>query len=103
MTVLNVANISFSAGSVGVPTASQTVSLGALTGVTNLGEKTALSEDTGALASSQGRVAASSASAIEDLVKWVDVKVIGYDLSFGAGRRTGRRQRGLIRKDRTNQ
>jgi hypothetical protein len=83
VTVLNVANISFSAGSVGVPTGSQTVSLGALTGVTNLGEKTALSEDTGALASSQGRVAASSASAIEDLVKWVDVKVIGYDLSFG--------------------
>jgi filamentous hemagglutinin family protein len=83
VTVLNAQNISFSAGSVGVPTASQTVSLGALTGVTNLGEKTALSEDTGALASSQGRVAAASASAIEDLVKWVDVKVIGYDLSLG--------------------
>jgi hypothetical protein len=83
VTVLNVANISFSAGSVGVPSASQAVSLGALTGVTNLGEKTAMSQDTGALGSSQGRVGASSAQAIEDLVKWVDVQVIGYDLCFG--------------------
>ena len=53
-TVLNAANISFSAGSVGVPAASQTVSLGALTGTTNLAEKTALSQDTGALGAARG-------------------------------------------------
>ena len=81
-TVVNAANISSASGSVvGAPTASQGVSLGALTGATSLGEKSGVSQDQGAIASSQGK--AGSAQAIEDFVKWVDVKVIGYDLSYG--------------------
>ena len=80
--VVNVSNISSTAGSVGVPAGSQAVSVGALTGATNLAEKSAISQDSGALGASQTRVGAST-QAIEDLVKWVDVKVIGYELSFG--------------------
>jgi filamentous hemagglutinin family protein len=82
LAVLNVSNILSTAGSVGVPAASQTVSVGALTGSTNLADKSVLSQDTGALGASQTRVGAST-QAIEDLVKWVDVKVVGYELSFG--------------------
>ena len=80
-TVLNAANITFSAGSAGVPTQSTSVSLGALSGTSDFSKNT-ISSDTGALATSQERVA--SAQPIEDMVvKWIDVKVMSYDLTFG--------------------
>jgi hypothetical protein len=44
--------------------------------------KSTISSDTGALATSQERV--TSAQPIEDMVvKWIDVKVMSYDLTFG--------------------
>jgi hypothetical protein len=80
-TVLNASNVSSTAGSVGLPPASQGVSLGALSGTSDMSKST-VSSDTGALATSQERVA--SAQPIEDMVvKWIDVKVMSYDLTFG--------------------
>ena len=79
--ILNASNISFTTGSVGLPAASQGVSLGALTGTSDMSKST-ISSDTGALATSQERV--TSAQPIEDMVvKWIDVKVMSYDLTFG--------------------
>jgi filamentous hemagglutinin family protein len=80
-TILNASNISSTVGSVGLPPPSQGVSLGALTGTSDL-TKGSISADTGALATAQERVA--SAQPIEDMVvKWIDVKVMSYDLTFG--------------------
>ncbi len=81
VTVLNVANISFTAGSVGVPAASQAVSLGALTGTTNLAATTIVSQDSGALGSARGNVGKNALQATEDMVKWFDVKFISFDLT----------------------
>ncbi len=82
--ILNASNISFTTGSVGLAGASQGVSLGALTGSSDLSGKNSISSDTGALAQAQERVA--SAQPIEDMVvKFIDVKVMSYDLTFGAG------------------
>ena len=81
VTVLNVANISFTAGAVGVPAASQTVSLGALTGTTNLAATSMISQDSGALGSARGSVGNNALRAAEDMVKWFDVKFISFDLS----------------------
>jgi len=42
-----------------------------------------MSQDTGALGSSQGKV---GERPVEDIVaKWIDVKVTGFDLSQGVG------------------
>jgi filamentous hemagglutinin family protein len=79
--VLNAANISFTGQAIGLPPASQGVSLGALTGTSDL-SKSIISSDTGALATAQERVA--SAQPIEDIVmRWVDVNVIDVDWSRG--------------------
>ncbi len=82
--VLNGSNISSTVGSVvGLPASTQGVSLGALSGTSDL-SKGSISADTGSLAQAQERVA--SAQAIEDMiVQWIDVKVMSYDLTFGAG------------------
>lgn len=76
--VLNTANMSFAGPSVGVPAASQGTSLGALTGSTNLGDKTSgLSEDAAGLDKKMAR----GVNPIEDVMKWVEVKVTGFDLN----------------------
>ena len=81
--ILNASNISFSGGSVGVPAQSTSISLGALTGTGEM-SKGSVSADTGALGQAQDRVA--SAQPIEDMiVKWIDVKVMSYDLGFSPG------------------
>ena len=81
--ILNANNISFSGGSVGVPAQSTSISLGALAGTGEM-SKGSVSADTGALGPAQDRVA--SAQPIEDMiVKWIDVKVVSYDLGFSAG------------------
>jgi hypothetical protein len=84
-TVLNVGNISFSAGSVGVPSASHAVALGALTGSTGLGEKSAVSREVGTMGAAKGGGSQEAArQAIEDMVmKYLDVRVIGFDFSSG--------------------
>jgi filamentous hemagglutinin family protein len=81
VTVLNVANISFTSGSVGVPAATQTVSLGALTGTTNLAATTIVSQDSGALGSARGGVGNSALQTTEDIMKWFDVRFISFDLT----------------------
>ena len=83
VTVLNVQNISFSAGSVGVPAQSQSVNLGALTGTSNLAPKSTVTEETGGL-TTKSRSVAEATQPIEDIVmKWLDIKVIDFDLSRG--------------------
>jgi hypothetical protein len=82
--VLNASNISFTSGAVGVPTQSQSVSLGALTGTTSMAEKTAVSQDGGALGATGRQVGGRSLQPIEDvLVKWLDLKVISFDPGSG--------------------
>jgi filamentous hemagglutinin family protein len=81
--VLNVANISFSSGSVGVPTASQGVSIGALMGATSLGQSASLTQDTGALSGTKAS-AEKQLQPIEDIMmKWLDIQFIGFDLAGG--------------------
>jgi hypothetical protein len=82
--VLNVQNISFGVGSVGVPVQTQSVNLGALSGSSSLTPKTTVSEDVGSPVA-RGRSVAEATQAIEEIVmKWLDVKVVDYDLSRGA-------------------
>jgi hypothetical protein len=82
--VLNVANISFSSGSVGVPVQTQSVNLGSLSGSSSLVPRTIVAEDVGTPVA-RGRSVAEATQAIEEIVmKWLDVKVIDYDLSRGA-------------------
>jgi len=80
-TVFNVQNISFSMGAVGVPSQTQSgVSLGALTGSTSLNTAASVSQDMTAMAA--GRTSERTMQQpLEDIMKWVDVKVIGYDLN----------------------
>jgi hypothetical protein len=79
--ILNVANISFTGQAVGLPPAAQTLSLGALTGTTNLGEKTIVSQDSGALGSARGSAGNSALQATEEMVKWFEVRFISFDLT----------------------
>ena len=80
--VLNAANISFTGQAVGLPPASQGLSLGVLTGTANLGDKAALAQEMGVLGSTNG--GATAARPIEDIVmRWVDVNVIDVDWSRG--------------------
>ncbi|OPY76923.1 MAG: Filamentous hemagglutinin family outer membrane protein [Syntrophorhabdus sp. PtaU1.Bin058] len=80
-TVVNVQNISFSVGAVGITTQSQGgVSLGALTGSTSLNAAASVSQDMTAMAAGRTPERAMQ-QPIEDIMKWVDVKVIGYDLN----------------------
>lgn len=77
--VLNARNISFSAGSVGVPASSDaSVSLGALTGSSALTENNKMIEQT-ALGASKN-LADSVADKVSQLMSgWLDVKVISFD------------------------
>ncbi len=83
VTVLNVQNISFSAGSVGVPTQTQSVNFGALSGTTNIAPKSTVAEESGGLGV-KSRSLAEQTQPIEEIVmKWLDVKVIDFDMSRG--------------------
>lgn len=81
--VLNAGNISFSAGSVGVPATDSAVSIGALAGAGALAENSKMIEQTASLGSTGGRTAMASAAIGEDFVtRWLDVKVISFDAGF---------------------
>ena len=77
--VLNVANISFAGQTVGLAPATQGLSLGVLTGVTNLLDKTGLAQQMAALGTARSNQAATQA--VADMVKWFDVKFVGFDLT----------------------
>ncbi|OGP12495.1 MAG: hypothetical protein A2052_00850 [Deltaproteobacteria bacterium GWA2_54_12] len=75
--VLNVANISFSAGSIGVPQATTgTAGIGSLSGAgTVTAGTTRLSQDAGGISSNTGR----ASQMIEDIIAmWLDVKVVDF-------------------------
>ena len=73
--ILNTQNISFSVGSVGVPTSATGPSLGALAGVSNL--TTAITPQTLAGVTGQAGTTGNAASG-SFAPQWVDVKVIGF-------------------------
>jgi filamentous hemagglutinin family protein len=78
--VLNAQNISFSAGSVGVPTQSNTVSLGALGGNSNMTDSSKMIETASSGGAAKDTAKQKLAQATDDfLSKFLDVKVIGFD------------------------
>jgi hypothetical protein len=83
--VLNANNISFSNGSVGVPSASGgSVSLGALNGVGNVTDTTKLMEQTAGLGGARDKSSLAQANTVDDFMsKFLDVKIIGFDTDEG--------------------
>ncbi|MFA7061463.1 MAG: filamentous hemagglutinin family protein, partial [Pedobacter sp.] len=79
--VLNTKNISFSAGSVGVPTSSDSsVSLGALGGNSNLADSSKMIETATSGGASKENAQRKMVQPMDDfLSKYLDVKVIGFD------------------------
>jgi hypothetical protein len=75
--VLNVQNINFTTGSVGVPAASsQTAGLGTLSGTSNLVESTKMVEQAATVAPAKQE----SAKIMDEFIaRWVDVEVIGFE------------------------
>jgi filamentous hemagglutinin family protein len=80
--VLNAKNISFSAGSVGVPSGTDSsVSLGALGGNSNLADSSKMIETASSGGSSKDSAKQKLAQAADDfLSKFLDVKVLGFDM-----------------------
>jgi filamentous hemagglutinin len=78
--VLNAQNISFSAGSVGVPSGSEAgISLGSLSGAGSVAEAGKLAEQA-ALGGSANDMSRKLAETMEKILSgWLDVKVIGFD------------------------
>ncbi|KAF0219910.1 MAG: filamentous hemagglutinin family outer membrane [Geobacteraceae bacterium] len=78
--VLNAKNISFSAGSVGVPSASEGgVSLGSLVGAGSVAESSKMIEQTSGLGAAKDKTAASTKAVDDFMSKWLDVKIISFD------------------------
>ena len=78
--ILNAQNITFSQGSVGVPVAAASISMGALAGMNNLTETGSIT-DKAATAVSDAREQAmkEAMEAMEDLIaRWLNVEVIGF-------------------------
>jgi filamentous hemagglutinin family protein len=83
VTVINVQNISFSGGSLGVPAQVQSVNLGALTGTTSITAKSTVTEETVSVAAKSRSVDEATQPIEEIVMKWLEVKVIDFDLSRG--------------------
>jgi hypothetical protein len=77
--VVNVANFSFSTPSVGLATPSQGISLGNLGGSSSMSAATNVMQDSAMMASTE-KESEKSTQPIEEIMKWVDVKVISFDL-----------------------
>lgn len=84
--VLNAQNISFSAGSVGVPSASGgSVGLGALAGAGSVTDNSKMLEQSSALGAAKDKTAP-QANAVDDFMsKWLDVKIINFDTDSDDG------------------
>jgi filamentous hemagglutinin family protein len=77
--VLNSQNISFSAGSVGVPTSEGTVSIGSLGGTGAMSAASSAMEQSAAVSQAASKPAPVS-NLVEDFIaKWLDVKVLSFD------------------------
>jgi hypothetical protein len=78
--VVNAQNISFTAGSVGVPSSSGGANLGALSGMGGLSETDKLASQTSSMAAERNAAAQDEAKLAEGFVpKWLDVKVVTFD------------------------
>jgi hypothetical protein len=74
--VLNVSNISFSAGSIGVPKPVETSGIGTLSGTGAVAQSAQLTSDVAGIAAAN---AAQASKMIEDIMaKWLDVQVIDF-------------------------
>lgn len=80
--VLNAKNISSLGSSVGMPTSSEgSLSLGALAGAGSIAENSKMIEQSSAMGSSRDKTAVAQASLVDDFMsKFLDVKVIGFDM-----------------------
>jgi hypothetical protein len=79
--IINAANISFAVSSVGIPSAESGVSLGVLSGAGALAENSKLIEQTAFLGATSGRSSNAPAAIGENFVtRWLDVKVIGFEV-----------------------
>jgi hypothetical protein len=77
--VRNVANISFSTGSVGVSAASEgAASLGALTGLSSVTQELKADGDA-SVAASRSKLNQSETASEQFAANWLEVKVIGFD------------------------
>ncbi|HBG04800.1 MAG: hypothetical protein A2075_11625 [Geobacteraceae bacterium GWC2_58_44] len=78
--VLNAKNISFSAGSVGVPTGSDnSISLGALGGNSSLADSGKMIEQSSSVGAAKERNAQQTAAVDDFLSKWLDLRIISFD------------------------
>lgn len=85
--VLNVKNISFSGGAVGVPTgADSAVSLGSLAGNSSLTESTKAMEAASGLGAAKDRAPLQSAASDDFMGRWLDLRIVSFDeLPDGSG------------------
>jgi len=78
--VLNAKNISASAGSVGVPSTSDSgVSLGALSGAGSVTENSKMIEQASSLGGSKDKAVQQSAAVDDFMSKWLDLRIVSFD------------------------
>ena len=78
--VLNAQNISFSAGSVGVPSSSgSSLSLGALAGAGSVADSGKLIEQSSGLGGAKEKSALQAATVDDFMSQWLDLKIISFD------------------------
>ena len=78
--VLNAKNISFSSGSVGVPTSSDSnVSLGALSGAGSVAENSKMIEQASSVGGSKDKGAAQTEAVDDFMSRWLDLRIISFD------------------------
>ena len=78
--VLNAKNISFSAGSVGVPTSSEgSVSIGAMSGAGSVAENSKMIEQSSTLGTARDAAAAQNATVDDFMSQWLDLRIISFD------------------------
>lgn len=77
--VLNAGNISFSAGSVGVPTSDASINLGALAGNSGLSDSAKATEQASGLAPVKEKAAKEKNALEEFFSKWLDLRILSFD------------------------
>ena len=78
--MLNAQNISFSAGSVGVPSSSESnVSMGALSGAGSVTENSKMIEQSSSLGSGRDQATQQVAAVDDFMSQWLDLKIISFD------------------------
>ncbi|MEM5788182.1 MAG: filamentous hemagglutinin family protein, partial [Syntrophobacteraceae bacterium] len=78
--IRNVQNISFSFGSVGVPTGADSgISMGALSGMNSLTDQSKMLDQASGMVAAKDQLAKQNAGMGEQMMSWLDVKVIGFE------------------------